>query len=109
MLFLSRFKLIPVLSACETGLGVVSMGDGVYGLRRAFILAGAQSQLISLWKVSDEGTAHLMELFYKNLIEEGQGRSEALRNAQLSMLHSKEYSDPFYWSAFIFSGDWRSL
>ncbi len=100
---------LVVLSACETGLGATSDGDGVYGLRRAFTIAGAESQLMSLWQVDDTGTSELMQLFYQNLIEKKQGRSEALRNAQLELLNTGTYQHPYYWSSFIFSGDWRSL
>ncbi len=100
---------LVVLSACETGVGAASDGEGVYGLRRAFAIAGAESQLMSLWQVDDYGTSELMQLYYKNLMTKGQGRSEALRNAQLELLNTGTYAHPYYWSAFIFSGDWRSL
>jgi CHAT domain-containing protein/Tfp pilus assembly protein PilF len=100
-------KLV-VLSACETGIGDVQNGEGVYGLRRALVLAGAESELMSLWKVDDEATRDLMNGFYKNL-EAGMGRTEALRQIQLSLLKSTDHNHPFFWAAFILSGDWRSL
>lgn len=100
---------LVVLSACETGVGSISNGEGVYGLRRAFVAAGAESQLMSLWQVDDYGTSELMQLFYQNLMEKGQGRSEALRSAQLEMMNTGTYAHPYYWSSFIFSGDWRPL
>ncbi|MEM8503973.1 MAG: tetratricopeptide repeat protein [Cyanobacteria bacterium P01_D01_bin.1] len=100
---------LVVLSACDTGVGTVSTGEGVYGLRRAFVTAGAQSQLMSLWQVDDYGTSELMRLYYENLISQRQGRSEALRTAQLEMMGTGTYAHPYYWSAFIFSGDWRPL
>ena len=83
-------------------------GEGVYGLRRAFVMAGAESQLISLWKVSDAGTAALMTDYYQRLLKK-QGRSDALRQTQLAFLRSDQYQHPYYWAAFITSGDWRPL
>ena len=100
---------LVVLSACETGLGDVSSGEGVYGMRRAFAMAGATSQIMSLWQVDDAGTSELMSLFYQNLMQDDQGRSEALRNAQFSLLNTGTYQHPYYWSSFILSGDWRSF
>jgi CHAT domain-containing protein/Tfp pilus assembly protein PilF len=100
-------KLV-VLSACETGIGEARKGDGVYGLRRALVLAGAESQVMSLWQVSDDATRDLMTQFYTAL-QTGQGRSEALRQVQLKMLKDPELSHPYYWASFIPAGDWRSL
>jgi CHAT domain-containing protein/Tfp pilus assembly protein PilF len=106
-------KLV-VLSACETGLGDVKNGEGVYGLRRALVLAGSESQVMSLWQVSDAATRDLMSAYYRRL-QAGEGRSEALRQVQLAMIHNAaqgsatDYSHPFYWASFIQSGDWRSL
>ena len=100
---------LVVLSACDTGLGDITNGEGVYGLRRAFAMAGAESQLMSLWQVSDFGTQSLMARYYEKLTA-GMGRSEALRAVQLEMLESGgEYQHPYYWAAFILAGDWRSL
>jgi CHAT domain-containing protein/tetratricopeptide (TPR) repeat protein len=93
---------LVVLSACETGLGQVHVGEGVFGLRRAFVLAGARTLVMSLWKVPDEPTRELMEDFYGRLLA-GEGRAEALRQAQLAM--KAKYPDPFYWGAFICQGD----
>ncbi len=103
-----RGTQLVVLSACETGIGNVTNGEGVYGLRRAFVLAGAASQLTSLWQVSDDGTKDLMVQYYDRLLAQ-QGRSDALRQTQLDFLHSDNYAHPYYWAAFVPSGDWRSL
>ncbi len=93
---------LVVLSACETGLGQVHVGEGVFGLRRAFVLAGAKTLVMSLWKVPDEPTRELMEHFYGRLLA-GEGRAEALRQAQLAL--KAKYPEPFYWGAFICQGD----
>lgn len=98
---LSNTELV-VLSACETGLGEIRVGEGVLGLRRAFVLAGASTLVMSLWKVPDEQTSELMVDFYRRLLG-GEGRAEALRNAQLAM--KEKYPDPLYWGAFICQGD----
>ncbi len=79
-------KLV-VLSACETGLGEVKNGEGVYGLRRALVLAGSESQVMSLWQVSDAATRDLMAAYYERL-QVGEGRTEALRQVQLLMITS---------------------
>jgi CHAT domain-containing protein/Tfp pilus assembly protein PilF len=96
-------KLV-VLSACDTGNGDIRTGEGVYGLRRALVIAGSESQLISLWKVSDSATKDLMIAYYQRL-KNGEGRSEALRQTQLAMLKSEKQNHPFYWASFIPSGD----
>jgi CHAT domain-containing protein len=100
-------KLV-VLSACDTGLGEVRNGEGVQGLRRALVLAGAESQMMSLWPVLDIRTKDLMIPYYQAL-SRGEGRGEALKQVQLKMLQSKYQSHPFYWAAFILSGEWRAL
>ncbi len=100
-------KLV-VLSACETGVGEVRTGEGVYGLRRALVLAGAETQVMSLWPVSDRGTRDLMIGYYKAL-QAGQGRSEAMRQVQLRMLKDPRRRHPFYWASFIVSGEWANL
>jgi CHAT domain-containing protein len=104
---LTNTKLVT-LSACDTGLGRPSNGEGIYGLRRALTLAGAESQTISLWKVADDATKDLMINYYTRL-KQGEGRSIALHNAQRDMLKSEKYAHPYYWAAFIPSGDWRPL
>ncbi|MDF0673932.1 MAG: CHAT domain-containing protein [Nitrospira sp.] len=103
-----RGTQLVVLSACETAVGDVQNGEGVYGLRRALVLAGAESQVTSLWKVADDATKDLMVDYYHRLLK-GEGRSEALRNAQLTMMKSKDRSHPYSWAAFVPIGDWRPL
>ena len=100
-------KLV-VLSACDTGLGEIRNGEGVYGLRRALVLAGAESQLMSLWPVSDRSTRELMIGYYQALAQ-GQGRGGALRSTQLRMLQSKARAHPYYWASFIQMGEWANL
>jgi CHAT domain-containing protein len=99
---------LVTLSACDTGLGEVKNGEGVYGLRRAFLLAGAESIVMSLWPVSDQVTRELMTAYYGRL-SKGEGRGEALRQVQLSMMKRQERQHPFYWASFIQSGEWASL
>ncbi len=101
-----RGTKLVFLSACETGLGKVSNGEGVYGLRRAFTLAGAESQVMSLWKVNDQVTRELVESYYQNL-KANQGRSQSLKTIQLDLL--KKYQYPYYWAAFIPSGNWSAM
>ena len=93
---------LVVLSACETGLGEVRTGEGVFGLRRSFVLAGADTLVMSLWKVPDQQTRELMEEFYSRILA-GEPRAEALKNAQMSI--RSKHPHPFYWGAFICQGD----
>ncbi|HUP43266.1 MAG TPA: CHAT domain-containing protein [Thermoanaerobaculia bacterium] len=101
---------LVTLSACETALGRELTGEGVLGLTRAFHYAGARTVVSSLWKVSDQATALLMESFYRHLLK-GQGKAEALRRAQLELLRggteaAAGRSHPFYWAAFQVHGAW---
>ena len=98
-----------VLSACETGLGEVRTGEGVFGLRRAFTQAGTKSLVMSMWQVPDKETKELMVEFYKNIISGRMNRCQALRQATLKeMKVVKErygHTNPYYWGAFVFMGE----
>jgi CHAT domain-containing protein len=101
-----------MLSACETGLGKEKRGEGVMGLTRAFMYAGAPTVGVSLWSVADKSTAELMSDFYGRLLSSPTGQkpvpaSRAMRDAQLAMITGKKYSAPFYWAPFVLVGDWR--
>lgn len=99
---------LVMLSACETGLGRERRGEGVIGLTRAFMYAGAPTVGVSLWSVSDRSTARLMSDFYKGfLTTKGASPASAMRDAQLQMIANPRYSAPFYWAPFVMVGDWR--
>jgi CHAT domain-containing protein/predicted negative regulator of RcsB-dependent stress response len=100
---------LVMLSACETGLGKEKRGEGVMGLTRAFMYAGAPTVGVSLWSVADKSTADLMTDFYRRLLSTGDSTttSGALRGAQLAMISGKKYSAPFYWAPFVLVGDWN--
>ena len=100
-------KLVT-LSACDTGVGEVRNGEGVYGLRRAFLLAGAETLVMTLWPVSDYITREPMAAYYAGL-RAGLGRADALREAKLEMLKQKDRRHQFYWARFIVSGEWANL
>jgi CHAT domain-containing protein len=101
---------LVTLSACETGLGGMHIGEGVYGLQRSLAVAGARSTLLSLWKVDDSATAAFMAHFYA-LLKAGVGRANALRQTQAFFRDNKssKYHDIRVWGAFQLSGDWRPL
>ncbi len=103
-----RGTQLVVLSACETGLGDFQVGGRLYGLRRALVIAGSQTQVLSLWTIDDEGTKDLMVKYYQNL-NAGKGKHEALRQAQLEFLKTPQYQHPYYWASFVASGDWSPL
>ena len=92
-----------VLSACETGLGEIHEGEGVYGLRRSFQEAGVRNVINSFWEVSDAGTQLLMTKFYDKFLA-GTDARQALREARLEMLEEVQWSSPYYWSAFVMVG-----
>ena len=90
-----------VLSACETGLGEIASGEGIYGLQRAIFVGGTKSVVMSLWKVDDQATKDLMTAFYKNYFKSGNKR-ESFLEAQRKV--KKKYKDPIYWGAFVMLG-----
>jgi CHAT domain-containing protein/tetratricopeptide (TPR) repeat protein len=99
---------LVMLSACETGLGKEKRGEGVIGLTRAFMYAGAPTVGVSLWSVADKSTADLMTDFYKRLLgATPQTPGAAMRDAQLAMINGKQYSAPFYWAPFVLVGEWK--
>jgi CHAT domain-containing protein len=98
---------LVVLSACETALGKEIQGEGLIGLTRGFMYAGASRVVASLWKVSDVATATLMADFYRAMEKEGMPASAALRTAQIKMWKQKRWSDPYFWAAFQIQGEWR--
>jgi CHAT domain-containing protein len=93
---------LVVLSACETALGEVNNSEGVFGLQRAFKLAGAETLIMSLWKVDDNATMTLMEHFYRNWLS-GKSKQEAMKEARRSLRSNPDYDyeKPFYWAAFV--------
>jgi antitoxin component YwqK of YwqJK toxin-antitoxin module/CHAT domain-containing protein/tetratricopeptide (TPR) repeat protein len=92
---------LVILSACETGKGEIKVGEGVYGLQRAFQVAGSKATIMSLWKVDDIATQQLMENFYRYWMESG-NKTEAFRKAQLEV--RQKYPSPYYWGAFVMMG-----
>ncbi|MCK6605171.1 MAG: CHAT domain-containing protein [Ignavibacteriaceae bacterium] len=96
---------LVVLSACKTGKGKIRRGEGVMGLSRAVMYAGAAAALVSLWSVEDNATKELMINFFSRYISQNMNKTEALRMAKLDMIKSGKYSNPFYWAAFIMYGE----
>ncbi len=96
-------KLVS-LSACETGLGKMSDGEGIIGLSRALLYAGAQSVNVSLWKVSDTSTSDLMGNLFENIVKNNKNHTSALQQAKISLLNSEKFSAPYFWAAFILIG-----
>ena len=97
---------LVVLSSCDSALGKELESEGIIGLPRGFLYAGAKSVIATLWKVNDEATARVMASLYTRM-ERGESPSSALRGAQLEMLHDEKWSNPYYWAAFSLQGDYR--
>ena len=98
---------LVVLSACRTGLGKQVRGEGLVGLTRGFMYAGARRVVASLWKVDDAATAELMTRFYQQMLKEGKTAAAALREAQLSMRQQSRWHSPYYWAGFVLQGEWK--
>ena len=98
---------LVVLSACQTGLGKEIKGEGLVGLTRGFMYAGAARVVVSLWSVNDKATSDLMTKFYQKMLKEGIRPAAALRAAQVEMWKQKQWQSPYYWAAFTLQGEWR--
>jgi len=98
---------LVVLSACQTGLGKDVKGEGLVGLTRGFMYAGAARVVVSLWSVNDKATADLMTKFYQKMLKQSERPAAALRAAQVEMWKQKQWQSPYYWAAFTLQGEWR--
>jgi CHAT domain-containing protein len=98
---------LVVLSACETGLGKDVKGEGVEGLTRAFMYAGARRVVVSLWNVNDKATASLMQRLYVGMLKSNKTPAAALRAAQIELLRTRQWQSPYYWAAFVMQGEWN--
>ena len=98
---------LVVLSACRTGLGKDVRGEGLIGLTRGFMYAGASSVMASLWKVDDEATSELMKRFYTNMLQQNMTPAAALRAAQNSIRQEPQWRSPYFWAAFTLQGEYR--
>jgi CHAT domain-containing protein len=98
---------LVVLSACRTGLGKDVRGEGLIGLTRGFMYAGASSVVASLWKVDDEATADLMKHFYTNMLQKGMRPAEALRAAQNTLRQDPHWQSPHFWAGFTLQGEFN--
>lgn len=109
---LQKFSLklnadLVVLSACQTGLGKESRGEGLVGLTRGFMYAGAPRVVASLWQVDDLATAELMKRFYRGMLRDGLRPAAALRAAQLELSQQRRWAAPYFWAAFTLQGEWK--
>jgi CHAT domain-containing protein len=100
-----------VLSACDTGVGEIKAGEGVFGLRRAFQVAGARTVIMSLWSVEDQSTRAWMRALYEGRFQRHLSTADAVHQASLSVLRDRRAhglsTHPFFWAAFVAAGDWR--
>jgi len=98
---------LVVLSACQSGMGENIKGEGMVGLTRGFMYAGAQRVAVSLWNVDDEGTSVLMQKFYQKMLQQKLAPAAALRAAQMEMMQQEKWISPYYWAAFTLQGEWK--
>jgi CHAT domain-containing protein len=98
---------LVVLSACETGLGKAVTGEGLEGLTRGFMYAGARRVIVSLWNVNDKATAALMQRLYIGMLRNNKTPAAALRAAQIELLRTQQWQSPYYWAAFVMQGEWN--
>jgi len=98
---------LVVLSACQTALGKEIKGEGLVGLTRGFMYAGAPRVVASLWQIDDRASAEFMKRFYQGLLGEKLRPAAALRAAQVSMQNDKRWNTPHYWAAFTLQGEWK--
>jgi CHAT domain-containing protein len=98
---------LVVLSACQTALGKEIKSEGLVGLTRGFMYAGAPRVVASLWQVSDLASAELMKRFYTRLLQQRQRPAAALRHAQLEMARDPRWASPYFWAGFVLQGEWR--
>jgi len=98
---------LVVLSACETGLGKEVTGEGLEGLTRAFMYAGARRVVVSLWNVNDKATAALMQRLYMGMLRSNKTPAAALRAAQIEMLRTRQWQSPYFWAPFVMQGEWN--
>jgi len=98
---------LVVLSACETGLGKEVTGEGLEGLTRAFMYAGARRVVVSLWNVNDKATASLMQRLYTEMLRSNKTPAAALRAAQIEMLRTRQWQSPYFWAPFVMQGEWK--
>jgi CHAT domain-containing protein len=98
---------LVVLSACQSALGREIKGEGLIGLTRGFVYAGAPRVLATLWEIDDHTTVEVMKRFYEGVLARGETPAAALRAAQIEMWRTKKCNTPYYWAAFNFQGEWR--
>ena len=98
---------LVVLSGCRTALGKELQGEGLIGLTRGFMYAGAPRVVASLWNVDDLATAELMKLFYQGMLKDGLPAGASLRAAQLELSRQKRWASPYYWAGFVLHGEWK--